>query len=270
MKAKLFLVMLVGLFVMSAVVAAKGGASRRRRKKTPVLEKIEFIHWKKDFAKPPCNGNGICEPELGEKGNCADCKNGGNGEEPLSECHAFMGKYGKKYLEWRTLPVQYVINPQLPEGLSIDLVTSAIADGAAEWDWYTAGELFNNSYVLNPAVQYGVRDGKNAIVFDDYLTAGVIAVTSVWYSPATKAIVEFDIKFDTDWVWGDATDPQTPGVMDVQNIAVHELGHAVGLADVYEPDCSEVTMYGYSDYGETKKRDLEDADVIGVTTLYGE
>jgi hypothetical protein len=56
--------------------------------------------------------------------------------------------------------------------------------------------------------------------------------------------------------------------MDVQNIAAHELGHAVGLADVYEAECADVTMHGYSDYEETQKSSLEEPDIIGINTLY--
>jgi predicted Zn-dependent protease len=57
--------------------------------------------------------------------------------------------------------------------------------------------------------------------------------------------------------------------MDLRNIATHELGHAVGLADLYENACSEETMYGYSSEGETKKRDLNDGDITGLQQLYG-
>jgi tryptophanase len=46
-------------------------------------------------------------------------------------------------------------------------------------------------------------------------------------------------------------------------------GHGVGLDDVYDTACSEVTMYGYSTYGEIKKRDLETPDIIGLQKLYG-
>lgn len=57
--------------------------------------------------------------------------------------------------------------------------------------------------------------------------------------------------------------------MDLQNIATHEMGHAIGLADIYTSECSEVTMYGSSSMGETKKRTLAAADISGIRALYG-
>ncbi|MCK4367642.1 MAG: matrixin family metalloprotease [Thermoplasmata archaeon] len=56
--------------------------------------------------------------------------------------------------------------------------------------------------------------------------------------------------------------------MDFENVATHELGHRVGLADLYNAKSSEQTMYGYADYGETKKRTLEAGDIVGVQALY--
>jgi hypothetical protein len=44
----------------------------------------------------------------------------------------------------------------------------------------------------------------------------------------------------------------------------------LGLDDVYQKTCSAVTMYGYSDYGETQKRTLETPDIVGLQMIYGE
>lgn len=240
---------------------------------TPGLEKIEFIHWKKGFAKPPCDGDGICEPELGENPSCADCKNGGEEPAPAPTCYAFIGQYGKKLLKWGKLSVSYVINPG---GFSTPFVTGAISTGAEEWDVNTGAELFNNNYKIStgPETSYKVQNYVNAISFTDYYSnPDIIGAATIWYNPATKEIVEFDIVFETDYSWGNCLGNEATcknnGVMDLQNIATHELGHGVGLADVYETECNEMTMYGYSYYGETKKRTLEMPDITGIQKLYG-
>ena len=55
--------------------------------------------------------------------------------------------------------------------------------------------------------------------------------------------------------------------IDFYNIATHELGHSVGMTDLYN-FCTEETMYGYATEGETKKRDLNAGDIAGINALY--
>lgn len=221
-----------------AIAISNQGADKA---KAPDLEKIEFIHWKKGFAKPET----------------------AKAPKPPS-CYKFLTP---TKVRWTVLPASYVINPTNPQGLAGSFITSAVFNSAETWDGATSKELMNNTYTIDNTAAYGVQNYKNAVVFGNYPTQGVIAVTTVWYNPATKAIVEFDIMFDTDWTWGDATIDSTK--MDLANIATHEFGHGVGLGDVYETACSEVTMYGYSNYGDIGKRTLEQPDIIGLQTLYG-
>ncbi|MBW2965714.1 matrixin family metalloprotease, partial [Candidatus Woesearchaeota archaeon] len=233
----------------------------------PGLEKIVFIHHKKDKKAPgkpgSACGNGICEAGENPKKCPADC----SGSEEPATCYGFLAKGVK----WKTLPVSYVINPANPDGLSDEFVTNTIALSAETWDIETSSELFNNIYAVDYTADYDedAPDGRNEISFgaDD---PGTIAVTIIWgyFSgpPKSRQIVEFDIKFNTYYPWGDAE--VNPLVMDFQNIAVHELGHGVGLGDMYEAACSEVTMYGYGDYGEIKKRTLEPSDITGLKELY--
>jgi len=55
--------------------------------------------------------------------------------------------------------------------------------------------------------------------------------------------------------------------MDFENIATHELGHAIGLGHP-SSTCTEETMYAFASLGETKKRDLNAGDVQGIDGLY--
>lgn len=206
----------------------------------PLLEKRVFIHYRKGYGKPPWAGEG---------------KGGG---EP--KCYGFLSK-GAKLKEQKDL----TIHPNLDK--------AAIRASAETWDSNTPAALFG-SYTTDPDANWdsGAPDGRNEFSYGNYPTSGVIAVTIAWgyFSgpPPFRAILEFDVLFDTDFTWGDADG--NPGVMDLQNIATHEIGHGVGLGDVYKSDCNEVTMYGYSSYGETQKRSLEPQDIKGLRELYGE
>ncbi|MGA1840132.1 MAG: matrixin family metalloprotease [bacterium] len=226
----------------------------------PGLEKKTFIHYSKP--DPEC-GNGICEP--GEKKTCpADCES----TTTDSACYEALGRSVK----WKNPPVKYFINPTNLDGLSTEFITDAITSGTGEWNLHAKDTLFGDySIDLNATLDIDIPDGKNEIVFGYYPEENTIAITQVWgyFSgpPSTRRIIEFDILFNIIYIWGDATKDSTR--MDLQDIATHELGHAVGLADLYEMSCSEETMYGYSVEGETKKRDLNDGDITGLQKLYG-
>lgn len=99
--------------------------------------------------------------------------------------------------------------------------------------------------------------------------------------PGQRRIIEFDILYDTDFMWGDALNPPQNcsvnetgeicvpvPVMDLQNIATHEIGHGLGLGDL-DAGCAEETMYGYSWEGDVQKRDLNAGDITGIHKLYG-
>jgi len=179
-------------------------------------------------------------------------------------CYKLMG------VKWSSLPVKYNINPINQEGLSQAFVLSTISSAAETWDAATSKELFNNAYNVDTTAAYGVRDSKNSIVFGNYSNNAVIAVTSVWYSTKTKQIQEFDMLFNNYYNWGDASiNPSDASVMDLQDIATHELGHSIGLDDIYTSTCSAVTMYGYGTGGETQKRTLEPSDITGLRKIYG-
>jgi hypothetical protein len=111
-------------------------------------------------------------------------------------------------------------------------------------------------------------DDVNQISFGD-LDPNTIAVTVTWgtWSGPTnqRKIVAWDQVFNTDYLWSSSGEANK---MDFANISTHELGHAMGLADIYDTGCSAVTMYGYGAPGETQKQTLETADITGINLLY--
>jgi len=55
---------------------------------------------------------------------------------------------------------------------------------------------------------------------------------------------------------------------DVQNILTHEVGHWVGLDDLYNSVDQDLTMYGYGGKGELKKDTLARGDTLGMDAIY--
>jgi hypothetical protein len=176
-------------------------------------------------------------------------------KEPV--CFKLMG------VKWYSFPVTYAVNPA-GSGIDASKVENAVSSAAEEWDFYTSKELFG-SYALDYSAAAGAQNFRNEISWGDYDQDGVIAVTTTWYTPRLRRIIEFDILMDTDFTWGIGSG----SAMDIQNIATHELGHGIGLSDIYDSACSEATMYGYSTEGETSKRTLAQPDIAGLQKMYG-
>jgi len=157
---------------------------------------------------------------------------------------------------------KYWINPSNKYGLSVSAVVTAITASAETWDKETAATVF--SYQGTISLSAGKRDNYNVVAWGAY-RAGVIAVTYIWYSG--DRILETDTRMNTalfTWSLGGEA-----GKMDVQNIMTHEFGHWCGLADLYGDVDYWLTMYGYSNYGETYKQTLGLGDIDGLEAWYG-
>ncbi len=231
-----------------------------------VVEGYAFIDYKKGFGKPVTEcGNGICEP--GENVNkCpADC--GGSDEEPdTSSCYGFLAKGAK----WKSVE-DYIVNPSNEEGLDSEFISSNFALDIAKWETAAGVDILGDEVTGTvDGADLNSPDNQNEVYFADVGYENAIAITIVWgyFSgpPFARELVEWDMIFDdVDFDWSAIGEA---GKMDFENIATHELGHSVGLDDLYTSKCSEETMYGYSDYGETKKRTLEAGDIVGINSLY--
>ena len=59
----------------------------------------------------------------------------------------------------------------------------------------------------------------------------------------------------------------SPDAYDLQNIATHEIGHWIGLNDLFDDSDKDLTMYGFGAGGEVKKRTLGQGDISGKNEL---
>jgi hypothetical protein len=175
--------------------------------------------------------------------------------------------------------ITYRVNPskvKVPSGYSLttDQIIQAIQDSFAVWNKANSALVFN--YGGTTSAQAGRLDGINAISWRR-LQAGALAVTYVWVSRATGRVVEADTVFNNLYAWYDFSIPDgytadnycpdRPVAYDIRNIATHEFGHWVGLADLYSNADKDATMYGYGDVQELKKRTLATGDRNGAQSL---
>ncbi len=193
------------------------------------------------------------------------------------------------------LPIYW--NPEdIPVTFEINSYGSVDCEGTAE-AIETSAETWNDvngsffEFIPDPnsdIMNYG-RDGHNLLVFyhpeyNQYGQGGLptfenvgnsyVGVTITWYDPGAypgyNPILEFDIIFNGYFYDWDTSPGGTIGRYDVQNVATHELGHALGLADLYNNGASEYTMYGITRFGEIGKRTLMYDDEDGVRYLYSD
>jgi len=239
-----------------------------------VVEGYAFVYYDEPLRKPDgicgygkpsgCNYDGICQGW--EDPSCPDCAGGGNGGDD-SKCYGFLARGAK----WKTIE-PWVVNTANEEGLSGAFVFSNLESNIAKWENAAGVEILGNGQTTTRTLvaDWDSPDGENEVYFGDVAEPGAIAITIVWGifggPPFQRELIEWDQVYDqVDYDWSDSGEA---GEMDFENIATHELGHSVGLDDLYDAKCSEQTMYGYADYGETKKRTLEAGDIAGIRALY--
>lgn len=230
-KKKTFAILFIGMFLASMSLCLL----KEDPKITVVVNTIQI---ETDYGKPSGSPGKPDKPDVGKPGD-----------------YKLMG------VKWSTLPLTLYVED---EGM-----VDEIGLGASEWDRYTNAELVSTveqkeGITIFDEVEAKTPDYQNELVWAD-LDSGIIAVCYTW--SYGDDIIQFDIAFNTDFVWGDAE--VTSGVMDLQNIATHELGHGFGLADIYKRNLSYLTMYGYSGIGDVSKRDLAQGDIDGIKALYG-
>ncbi len=166
----------------------------------------------------------------------------------------------------------YINTTGAPDGALGEIIASF-----ETWDDVTGADLFSSDGLTTVS---GIKlDTQNTVSWVKIVPRNIIAMVAIWYeddgNPETlDPIVEFDMVFNALHKWGIDLDGEGEGyelekAFDVRNIATHEAGHVVGLADLYEEQYREITMYGYGSLGETLKISLEDGDIAGVQEIYG-
>lgn len=182
-------------------------------------------------------------------------------QSPKDRCYRLVDK------RWFSLPIQFTLDFSSINKTDLSLIEKSVSKAAEIWNSASSRKLFNDVLIIGNNLSYGKNDGINSISFGKLKNKKEIAKTTFWYSRKTKEIIDADIKFNAYYFWGDAKNNSQ--VMDVQDIAAHELGHVLGLKDIYLRYCQDVTMFGYSNIGEIKKQTLESSDITAIKRLYG-
>lgn len=182
--------------------------------------------------------------------------------DAVSDCFNFV--FGAP-IKWGSVEPYSITVPKDFENQK-ELVKNIFENSVLTWEGAAEVQIIGEGAESTDRSNKRKADGLNTVHFGN-LSTGIIALNTIWTDGAN--LIEWDQIFSTKFDWSlDCATDDCSAKMDFQNIATHELGHAVGLGDLYTDECSAQTMYGYSGYADMTKRDLEAGDIAGIQMLY--
>jgi len=166
--------------------------------------------------------------------------------------------------KWSVHVVPYWINPVNDDVTNAQAI-AAIRFGADVWTDQTAA-AFRFAYQGTTTLKASLsNDGKNVVSFSNG-GGSAHATAYTFYNPATMIIQEADIVF-----WQDSYDyiagstPCTKPQVYIENVAVHEFGHCLGLA---HSDIPTSSLWPTSPACDKSRYQLDADDIAGAEALY--
>ena len=156
-------------------------------------------------------------------------------------------------------------------------LNSIVANSFGVWDSQTAQVSFSQG--ATTSVSRSRLDYQNVLAWGR-LAANTLGLTTIRYFVDTGEVVDVDTIMNSrvTWTWTNPTTLVAPATSDntcgdltkydAQDILTHEIGHWMGLDDIYSSSNKDLTMYGYGRKGELKKNTLEPGDILGIQVLY--
>jgi matrixin len=183
-------------------------------------------------------------------------------------------------LRWRQFPVRYFVTDRGVDGVSAQQFQTAISRAFGKWDDVATAEL---SSQFAGFTQQSPEDSDDQSVLgflnrpDQNRT---LAATSFFIDTSDGRILESDIFFNSTFAWS-VSESGTAGRFDIESIAVHEIGHLLGLSHsaLGETElisggrrviAAETVMFPIAfSAGNVSDRELKADDIAGLSDIYG-
>lgn len=183
-------------------------------------------------------------------------------------------------IKWQRTPVRWFARDRGARGVSASEFQAALARAFAAWEAVPTASIAFQFAGFTGSEPFD-DDGASVVGFQDHPGMDrVLGATGFLIDTLTGEIVEADIFFNSAMPWSTAPSGD-PAAFDLESVAVHEVGHLLGLGHSalgeteLRPDggrrvlASGSVMFPISfGRGVTHDRELQPDDVAGVSDLY--
>jgi hypothetical protein len=183
-------------------------------------------------------------------------------------------------LHWNAFPVRYFVTDQGVPGVSAQQFHDAVRRAFATWEGIDGADI-RSEFVGFTTAQPRLGDDMNVLGFVSRPDQDrVLGSTSFLIDTTDGRIVESDIFFNSSFNWSVAPGGET-GRFDLESIALHEIGHMLGLGHSAIGETEQVTggrrviaaetvMFPIAfSAGNVQARRLRPDDVAGMIDIYG-
>ena len=169
-------------------------------------------------------------------------------------------------------PIVYVMDPTGSDDLGDGTELQAIRDSFRAWSCVPGAKIPVEEGTGDGPRELNLDDGKNTLFWDETgedcgMGGGTLGITVAPVSGGIRRAA--DICFNgRDHTWGVGKDT------DVQSIALHEIGHLLGLDHPCDNDADEASCLPLSEavmfprWGNIPDREPRSSDIAGVVSMY--
>jgi hypothetical protein len=183
-------------------------------------------------------------------------------------------------LRWRQFPVRYFVTDRGVDAVSAQQFQTAISRAFDTWEAVETAELSIDFAGFTQSSPGGDDDISVLGFLNRSDQTRTLAATSFFVDQNDGRILESDIFFNSSFPWS-VSNTGTAGRFDLESIAVHEIGHLLGLSHsaLGETElisggrrviAAESVMFPIAfSAGNVADRELKADDIAGMSDIYG-